>query len=129
MISAVLSSLIKVLSHLSNVVVELVERSRTGTVLGARSRTRRGRCPRCSKRSARTHGTYRRRLADAALGGCAVVIDLLVRRFKCGTQACPALTFAEQVPGLTYPHGRRTPVLQQQLVQVAVSFAARPAAR
>ncbi|RIV31328.1 ISL3 family transposase, partial [Micromonospora radicis] len=79
--------------------------------------------------SVRTHGTYRRRLTDAALGGCAVVIDLLVRRFKCVSQVCPALTFVEQVPGLTHPHGRRTPVLQQQLVQMAVALAARPAAR
>ncbi|MFV2022844.1 ISL3 family transposase [Micromonospora sp. LOL_023] len=98
-------------------------------VLKARPRTRVSRCPRCGNASARTHGTYRRQLADAALGGCAVVIDLLVRRFKCVSQACPAVTFAEQVPGLTHPHGRRTPLLQQQLVQIAVALAARPAAR
>lgn len=75
------------------------------------------------------HGRYRRRLADAAIGGCAVVIDLLVRRFKCVSPACPAVTFAEQVPGLTHPHARRTPVLQHQLAQFAVALAARPAAR
>src|SRR5512139_3304283 len=129
MISVVVLSLIKVLPHLSNVVVEMVERSAASIVLRARSRTRRGRCPRCNKSSARTHGRYRRRLADAAIGGCSVVIDLLVRRFKCVSPACPAVTFAEQVPGLTHPHARRTPVLQHQLVQVAVALAARPAAR
>jgi hypothetical protein len=58
-----------------------------------------------------------------------VVIDLLVRRFKCVSQACPAVTFAEQVPGLTHPHARRTPLLQHQLVQVAVALAARPASQ
>lgn len=110
-------------------VVEEVERSAATVVLRARSRARRGRCPRCSRTSGRTHGRYRRRLADAALGGRAVVIDLLVRRFKCVSAACPAVTFAEQVPGLTHPHARRTPVLQHQLVQFAVALAARPAAR
>ncbi|MEU3458297.1 ISL3 family transposase [Micromonospora sp. NPDC006766] len=124
-----LSSLIKALPHLSNVVVDGVERSAGAIVLRARSRTRRGRCPRCSRTSGRAHGRYRRRLADAALGGRAVVIDLLVRRFKCVSKSCPAVTFAEQVPGLTHPHGRRTPVLQHQLVQFAVALAARPAAR
>jgi transposase len=121
--------LIKVLPHLSNVVVEVVERSAAAIVLRARSRARLGRCPRCRRTSGRTHGKYRRRLADAALGGHAVVIDLLVRRFKCVSAACPAVTFAEQVPGLTHPHARRTPVLQYQLVQLAVALAARPAAR
>ncbi|MBF9135516.1 transposase [Plantactinospora sp. S1510] len=54
------------------------------------------------------------------------MIDLLVRRFKCVSDTCPAVTFAEQVPGLTHPHGRRTPVLQHRF---AVALAARPAAR
>ena len=124
-----LPSLVGVLPHLSNVVVEVVERSAAAIVLRARSRLRRGRCPRCSRASGRVHGRYRRRLADAALGGGAVVIDLLVRRFKCTSVACPALTFAEQVPGLTSRYGRRTPLLQHQLVQLAVALAARPAAR
>ncbi|MDY7091171.1 MAG: ISL3 family transposase [Actinomycetota bacterium] len=124
-----LSGLVKVLPHLSNVVVEVVDRSATAIVVRARSRARRGRCPQCSRASGRIHGRYRRRLADAALAGRAVVIDLLVRRFKCVSAACPVVTFAEQVPGLTHPHARRTPVLQHQLVQFAVALAARPAAR
>ncbi|MEU8264846.1 transposase family protein [Micromonospora sp. NPDC048999] len=128
-ISEVLSSLIKALPRLSDVVVDGVERSAGAIVLRARSRTRRGRCPRCSRTSGRAHGRYRRRLADAALGGRAVVIDLLVRRFKCVSKSCAAMTFAEQVPGLTHPHSRRTPALQHQLVQFAVALAARPAAR
>ncbi|MEU5552125.1 ISL3 family transposase [Micromonospora sp. NPDC047793] len=123
------STLLKVFPHLSGVVIEAIERSAAMIVLRARPRARGSRCPHCSTTSVRMHGTYRRRLADAALGGCAVVIDLLVRRFKCVSQVCPAVTFVEQVSGLTQPHGRRTPVLQQQLAQVAVALAARPAAR
>jgi hypothetical protein len=62
--------------------------------------------------SQRVHGRYLRRLADAALGGYAVVIELMVRRFKCVSDACPVGTFAEQVKDLTLPHARRTPLLQ-----------------
>ncbi|BCB79612.1 hypothetical protein GCM10022251_41450 [Phytohabitans flavus] len=68
-------------------------------------------------------------LADAALGGCTVVIYLLVRRLKCVSEACPAVTFVEQVEDLPRPHARRTPLLQQILAKIAVALAARPAAR
>ncbi|MEU4644852.1 transposase family protein [Micromonospora sp. NPDC023814] len=94
-----------------------------------RSRARRGRCPRCGTPSRRVHGRYLRRLADAALGGCAVVIELVVRRFKCVSGTCPVVTFVEQVERLTRPHARRTPLLQRILAQIAVALAARPAAR
>jgi transposase len=50
------------------------------------------------------HGRYIRRLCNAPLGGAAVVIDLTVRRFKCLNSACPAVTFADLIPGLTSPH-------------------------
>ncbi|GAA1239002.1 hypothetical protein GCM10009646_28780 [Streptomyces aureus] len=32
------------------------------------------------------------------------MIDLTVRRFKCLNSACPAVTFADLIPGLTNPH-------------------------
>jgi transposase len=129
-ICGVLSGFLKkVLPHLSNVVIDLVDHSAAVLVLRARSRARRGRCPQCSTPSARVHGRYLRRLADAAIGGCAVVIELLVRRFKCVSEACPAVTFAEQVADLTRPHARRMPLLQQILARIAVTLAARPAAR
>jgi transposase len=70
-----------------------------------------------------------RRLADAALGGARTVIWLTVRRFKCLNATCPAATFAEQVDGLTRPHGRHTPLLRRMLSALAVGLAARPAAR
>jgi hypothetical protein len=75
------------------------------------------------------HGRYLRRLADAALGGCATVIELLVRRFKCVSQRCPAATFAEQVDSLAARYARRTQLLGRQFAHLAVAVAARPAAR
>ncbi|MGC5311328.1 transposase [Micromonospora zamorensis] len=100
----VLSGLQKtLLPHLSRVVIDFVERSATAIRMRARSRVRRGRCPHCGTTSGRVHGRYLRRLADAAWGGSTVVIELVVRRFKCVANACPAVTFAEQVEDLTRP--------------------------
>nr|WP_245234781.1 ISL3 family transposase [Streptomyces flavochromogenes] len=98
-------------------------------MLRARSRRRTARCSRCGKYSGRIHGRYERRVGDAPLGGLPVVIVLLVRRFKCLTAGCATVTFAEQIPGLTRPHARHTPVLRDLLVRVAQGLAGRPGAR
>lgn len=83
--------------------------------LHARVRAVEGICPHCGQVSGRVHGRYLRRLADAALGGVRSVLVLTVRRFKCVNAACAAVTFAEQVPGLTEPHARYTPLLRAML--------------
>ncbi len=70
-----------------------------------------------------------RRLADAAVGGVRVVIELLVRRFKCPNLACQAVTFAEQIAGLTSPHARYTPLVREQLTSIALALAGRAGAR
>ncbi|WUQ56843.1 transposase family protein [Streptomyces virginiae] len=67
------------------------------------------RCPGCGMRDAgcgmrdagcgmpswRVHGRYVRRLGDAPVAGSRIVIELTVRRFKCLSSRCPAVTFAE----------------------------------
>ncbi len=58
-----------------------------------------------------------------------MVVVLLIRRFKCPTTGCPAVTFAEQIPGLTHPHARHTPVLHDLLARIAQTLAGRPGAR
>ncbi|MFF5924258.1 ISL3 family transposase [Streptomyces flavochromogenes] len=118
-----------VLPHLEGVVVEQVQQGEGVLVLRARSRRRTARCSRCGKYSGRIHGRYERRVGDAPLGGLPVVIVLLVRRFKCLTAGCATVTFAEQIPGLTRPHARHTPVLRDLLVRVAQGLAGRPGAR
>ncbi|WP_123982715.1 ISL3 family transposase [Streptomyces sp. Ag109_O5-1] len=87
------------------------------------------RCTGCRMPSWRVHGRYVRRLSDAPLGGAAVVIELTVRRFKCLNSACPAVTFAEQIPGLASPHARYTPLLRAALTSIALFLAGRPGAR
>ncbi|MFJ9968531.1 ISL3 family transposase [Streptomyces avermitilis] len=87
------------------------------------------RCPRCAVVSWRVHGRYARRLADAPVGGAPALIELVVRRFKCLNPQCPAVTFAEQVEGLTSPHARYTPLLSTLLTSIAACLAGRPGAR
>ncbi len=75
------------------------------------------------------HGRYLRRLSDAAVSGTRVVIELLVRRFRCLNAACPAVTFAEQVAGLTSPHARYTPLMRGTLSSIALTLAGRAGSR
>ena len=75
------------------------------------------------------HSTYGRRLADSSAGGQPVVIRLTVRRFFCGNPDCAAVTFAEQVDGLTQRLARRTPPLVRMLTGIALALAGRAGAR
>ncbi|MGX9890980.1 transposase family protein [Streptomyces sp. NPDC002276] len=68
----------------------------------------RARCSGCGVRSARVHSRYVRRLADSAVGHRRVVIELQVRRFRCGEGVWSQTTFGEQVNGLTFRYGRRS---------------------
>jgi transposase len=117
------------LPHLAGVVVERAEVA--GALLCVRARARAGEaaCPGCGCWSGRVHSRYERRLADTAVGGRRVVIRLGVRRFFCASPGCPAVTFAEQVEGLTSRYARRSPPLQQMLAAVALALAGRAGAR
>jgi hypothetical protein len=72
--------------------------------------------------SRRVHSRYERRLLDTAAGGREVLICLTARRFPCQAQACPKVTFAGQVAGLTSRHARRTPGLTGVLQAVALAL-------
>ncbi|MEO3978112.1 ISL3 family transposase [Streptomyces sp. CAU 1734] len=98
-------------------------------VLTARTVTLEASCPGCGEVSGRIHGGYRRRLADLAVAGREVVIDLAVRRFRCPAAACGRRTFVEQIAGLTERFARRTPALRLALERIALALAGRPAAR
>jgi transposase len=58
-----------------------------------------------------------------------VVIRLAVRRFLCRNPACPSVTFAEQVDGLTGRYLRRSLPLRGLLAQVGLALAGRAGAR
>jgi len=121
-------SLERLLPHLGQVTVEAAELAGS-LCLHARVRADHAVCPRCGQASGRVHSTYGRRLADAPAGGQRVVIRLTVRRFFCGNPDCAAVTFAEQVDGLTCRRARRTPPLARMLTGIALALAGRAGAR
>ncbi|MFI1259142.1 ISL3 family transposase [Streptomyces netropsis] len=86
-------------------------------------------CPGCGVLSGRVHSRYVRRLADSPVGGRPVVIEVRVRRFRCGESGCSRATFAEQIDGLTFRYGRRSSGLQTVLRHVALMLAGRAGAR
>ncbi|GAB3128530.1 hypothetical protein GCM10027160_54150 [Streptomyces calidiresistens] len=96
-----------------------------GITLHARARAADGLCPHCGSPSGRVHGRYLRRLSGAAASGAWVMIGLLVRRYRCLNSACTAVTFVEQVAGLTSPHVRFTLLLREMLTSIAVALAGR----
>ncbi|MFJ8770155.1 transposase family protein [Streptomyces clavifer] len=103
--------LLELFPSLFALVIEEVERRPEQVVLRTRVRAVTAEC-RCGWSSARVHGRYVRELRDVAVGGLGVVIEILIRRFRCENTACPAVTFAEQITGLTTPHSRQTPLLR-----------------
>ncbi|MFE2491959.1 transposase family protein [Streptomyces mirabilis] len=119
-----------VLPHLDGVLVEQV--SPEIGVLRIVARTSESvavSCPDCGTPSARRHSGYQWRLADGAVGGRQVCIELMIRRLFCDAPGCPRVTFAEQVEGLTVRYRRRTPQLTALLSAVAVALAGRPGER
>ncbi|MER5755997.1 ISL3 family transposase [Streptomyces sp. NPDC002088] len=86
-------------------------------------------CTGCGTLSQWIHSRYVRQVSDVAIGGRPVRIELSVRRLYCENSACPKVTFAEQVPGLTARYQRRTPLLQQVVEATGVVLAGRGGAR
>lgn len=116
--------------HLAGLVsVDAVERSPGVIRIVARARAAEGLCPRCGTASRRVHGHYERNLGDTAVGASAVVIRLRIRRFLCRKPECETVTFAEQIPGLTTPHARFSPVRLGAMRAIARALAGRAGAR
>ena len=117
------------LPHLAGVVAEAGELEEGRLRIWAHSGTDGANCRRCGQFSQRVHSRYRRRLADAPVGGHPVTLWLGVRRFFCGNAGCKAVTFAEQFEGLTSPRARRTPPLARMLTAIGLAVAGRAGTR
>jgi len=65
-------------------------------------------CPLCYGRSARIHSRYVRAVADLPWMGCAVRLQLHVRRFFCPNPECAREIFTERLPTVVAPYARRT---------------------
>jgi transposase len=117
------------LPHLAGLRVERVLAKGRSVWVEAHAVASESACPDCGDWSARVHSRYQRRLSDVAAGGREMVVCLWARRFFCGNDGCGRRTFAEQFPGVTVPHGRRTSLLGQALEAIALAVGGRPGAR
>lgn len=115
--------------HFSAVLVERVFTECGVVHIVARTLDGTAPCPDCECPSNRVHSYYQRRLADTPVGDQPVRIELTVRRLYCDNARCERRTFVEQVAGLTFRYGRRTPALRRTLEAVAVALAGRAGAR
>jgi transposase len=115
--------------HLRCLDVDGVEVTAGAVVIAGRARAAGAACPWCGTWSERVNSRYERRLADGAAGGRPVVICLTVRRFRCGNPGCAAVTFAEQVEGLSGRYLRRSLPLLDVLTAVGVELAGRAGSR
>jgi transposase len=116
-------TLILLLPQLAAVHVESVVVEDGVLVITATTRDGPAACTGCERVARRVHSTYVRHVADEAVGGRPLRIDLKVRRLYCENPACPKTTFAEQVAGLTRRYQRRTPALQTVVDAVALALA------
>jgi transposase len=96
----------------------------------ARSTTSRGDCPECGTSSSSLHSRYSRKLHDFPSHGRRVVIEVVVRRFRCLATGCLRRTFAERLTGAASDrYARRTARSESLLHQIAVALGGRPGAR
>lgn len=103
--------------HIDDVAVHGGEVSLTATAV-----RRTASCPLCHRRSRRVHSRYHRRIADLPVGGCPVTLHLRVRRFFCPNPRYARRIFAERLPVLVDPGGRRSHHLRAALERVAFAL-------
>ncbi|MCY0950606.1 ISL3 family transposase [Streptomyces sp. H27-S2] len=116
------------LPQLASVAVESVTADGVVSIV-ARTHDGPAKCPGCGDLSDWEHSRYVRHVADEAVGGRPLRIDLSVRRLYCENPGCVKATFVEQVEGLTVRYQRRTPALQRVVDAVAVALAGSAGAR
>ncbi|SNR57979.1 transposase family protein [Actinomadura mexicana] len=115
--------------HLADVCVERVSLVGRSVRIRARTRAVEAICPKYGHTATRVHSRYERRLCDWPVAGQKTILHLQVRRLFCRNIGCTKKTFAEQVPGLTVRHGRRSARLTEALRSIALALGGRAAER
>jgi transposase len=88
--------------------LQLLDGSSTTITLVVTTTTEEAECPLCHQRSTRIHSRYVREVADLPWMGCAVRLQLHVRRFFCSHSECARQIFTERLPSVVAPYARRT---------------------
>jgi transposase len=88
--------------------LKLLDASETTITAVVTTTSEEAECPLCYGRSARIHSRYVRSVADLPWMGCAVRLELHVRRFFCSNPECLRQIFTERLPTVVAPFARRT---------------------
>lgn len=88
--------------------LKLLEASETVITAVVTTTSEDAECPLCHRRSARIHSRYVREAVDLPWMGCAVRLELHVRRFFCSNSECARRIFTERLPTVVAPYARRT---------------------
>lgn len=88
--------------------LQLLDGSSTAITAVVTTTSEEAECPLCRKPSGRLHSRYVREVADLPWMGCAVRLELHVRRFFCSNQECGRQIFTERLPTVVAPYARRT---------------------
>ncbi|MCC3772183.1 ISL3 family transposase [Streptomyces sp. UNOC14_S4] len=115
--------------HFALLHVELIRATGRTVRIQARGREPSAVCPGCGTVSQRVHSGYERKMPDTAISNQQTVLHLRVRRFFCGNSGCPKKTLAEQIPDLTFRHGRCTTLLRTIREAIALALGGRAGAR
>ncbi|MYS79259.1 transposase family protein [Embleya scabrispora] len=115
--------------HFVRLHVEFVRVTGRTVRIQARGREPSAICPGCGTESIRVHSRYERRISDTAVSNQQCVLHLRVRRFFCDSTGCVKETFAEQIPDLTFRHGRSTLSLRTIREAIALALGGRAGAR
>jgi transposase len=86
-------------------------------------------CPGCKRVSQSRHSEYERRLQDLPWQGCAVELQLKVRRFRCRNPTCGQKIFAEPIPEVARSHARRTKRVGEIVRLIAYTAGGLPGSR
>ncbi len=78
-------------------------------------------CPTCGRASNRVHSHYERRLQDLPWQGVAICLHWNSRRFFCDNAHCRQRIFAERLPEVAAPRGRKTTRLVTTLRALALA--------
>ena len=88
--------------------LQLLDASETTITARGDDHLGRGSLPTLPARSARIYSRYMRTVADLPWMGCAVRLELHVRRFFCPNPECARQIFTERLPSVVAPYARRT---------------------
>lgn len=102
--------------------LQLLDASTTTITLVMTTTSEEADCSLCHRRSSRVHSRYVRQIADLPWMGCAVRLQLHVRRFFCTNPECARQIFTERLPSVVAPYARRTLRLTEVLTLIGFAL-------